>query len=361
MASRIPCSSRRLGPTRPIAASLSRLFSAAPDWIGGDELIRVLGNRQTFSGVTVEWPLSGLDRRRLIALSAAPMFGRQREFLGYRGFGVLGEEIEAAAVPGGEVLAELAEDHRSEPTEVVRTRDLVAGGRSGSRGPAKRKRRGAGRAESRSHANRRSRRRALRGLPRGGWKSNPRLALTEAFEPEAPARESDAKPMSRSSTSPDAPRPRRPRSLEADGLSPLRPPPRSSEADAPVAETEQPDLAERAAASEPQPTPAERSAEIYVLRHPAAPFSSNIVPIRPGALDALARETAQSFPAESVELSRSERDAFREIARALVGRAPASRDEHADERAGADSLTGTRDRRARRAADRSARRGRRRR
>ncbi len=38
-----------------------------------------------------------------------------------------------------------------------------------------------------------------------------------------------------------------------------------------------------------------------------------------------------------MELSRSERDAFREIARALVGRAPASRDERSDERAGADN------------------------
>ena len=74
----------------------------------GDELVRVLGERETFSRVTLEWPLSGLDRRRLIALSAAPMFGRQREFLGYRGFGVLGEEIEAVAVPEGNMSAELA-------------------------------------------------------------------------------------------------------------------------------------------------------------------------------------------------------------------------------------------------------------
>ena len=69
---------------------------------GGDELARVVGERETFSRVTLEWPLSGLDRRRLIALSAAPMFGRQREFLGYRGFGVLGEEIEAVAMSGGQ-------------------------------------------------------------------------------------------------------------------------------------------------------------------------------------------------------------------------------------------------------------------
>ena len=107
----------------------------------------------------------------------------------------------------------------------------------------------------------------------------------------------------------------------------------ADDAHAPQAEAKQPDLADRPTASEPPP---ERSAEIYVLRHPAAPFLSNIVPIRPGALDALAREAPQSLPAESVELSRSERDAFREIARALVGRAPAARDDRLDERGGAD-------------------------
>ena len=137
---------------------------------GGDELVRVLEHRQTFSGVTVEWPLSGFAGRRLIELFAAPMFGRQREFLGYRGFGVLGAEIEAGPAPGGEVLPELAEDHRSEPTEVFEPEIFSAGMRSGSRGPDKRKRRGPGRAESRIHADRRSRRRALFGLPRGGWK-----------------------------------------------------------------------------------------------------------------------------------------------------------------------------------------------
>ncbi len=253
---------------------------------GGDDLIRALGNRQTFSGVTVEWPLSGFGGRRLIALSAAPMFGRQREFLGYRGFGVLGEEIEAAAAPGGAVPAELAEDHRS--------------------------------------------------------------ALSEAFEPEAlwPAggleaeiqpSESDAEPMEPNLTPTEGPVASPPASLEADRLKSDPPLTEAGDSDAPVAETEQPDPAERSAASEPQPSLPERTAAIYVLRHPA-PISSNIVPIRPGALDALARETAPSFPAESVELSRSERDAFREIARALVGRAPASRDEPTDERPGADFL-----------------------
>ena len=62
---------------------------------GGDALARVLGERRTFSGLVVEWPLDEVGRRRIVALSAAPIFGRHREFLGYRGFGVLGEEIEA--------------------------------------------------------------------------------------------------------------------------------------------------------------------------------------------------------------------------------------------------------------------------
>ena len=69
---------------------------------GGSELVRAVGGRQTFSGISIGWPLPGSDRRRLVILSAAPLFGRHREFLGYRGFGVLGEEIDAADFePGG--------------------------------------------------------------------------------------------------------------------------------------------------------------------------------------------------------------------------------------------------------------------
>ena len=80
-------------------------------------------------------------------------------------------------------------------------------------------------------------------------------------------------------------------------------------------------------------TAAERTAEIYVLRQPALPSASNIVPIRPGALDGLnSREPLHGFSAENVELTGSERDAFREIARALVGRTPAGRDDASGDR-----------------------------
>jgi PAS domain S-box-containing protein len=313
---------------------------------GGDELIRALGKQQTFSGVTVNWPLSGFAGRRLIGLSAAPMFGREREFLGYRGFGVLGEEIDAAAVSRGEPSTEQEQDVRFMSIEACEPQNS---------GPARELeaevRRGEGTAPVEPN---------LEFIPIDGPDGAPSVtyleadgsestpALTEAFEQEASwpagaveaevqAGESAAEPMeskleSTPTNGPEAP------PLKANGLQSAAAPNEASRSDPPVAETEQPDLAERAAPSEPQPTPAERSAEIYVLRHPSAPFSSNIVPIRPGALDALARESAQSFPAESVELSRSERDAFREIARALVGRAPASRDESSGEQAGADSL-----------------------
>jgi PAS domain S-box-containing protein len=76
--------------------------------------------------------------------------------------------------------------------------------------------------------------------------------------------------------------------------------------------------------------PPERSAEIYVLRQTATPSSAaKVVRIRPGALDAPAsRSPAPGAGGESVELSKSERDAFREIARALVGRISVPPDDH---------------------------------
>ncbi len=80
----------------------------------------------------------------------------------------------------------------------------------------------------------------------------------------------------------------------------------------------------------PEPfAPEERTAEIYVLRqgHAAPLAPSKIVPIRPGAFDAAKPRDAGDSGDGSVELSKAEREAFREIARALVGRAPASRQE----------------------------------
>jgi PAS domain S-box-containing protein len=278
----------------------------------GDELARVVGERETFSHVSLEWPLPRLDRRRLIALSAAPMFGRHREFLGYRGFGVLGEEIDAVAVPEGNMSAELAGDDQSLLPEAFEPSWPTSESEAEPQGAP---------------------------LEMDGRESVP--AVTKAFEsseveavvqaPENAARSVEPNlPLAAA----DAPNTSPP---EAEGPKSAPPLAEASDSDAPVAETAPPDLTERSAASDPQPSLPERTAAIYVLRHPAPAVSSNIVPIRPGALDSLAREPAQTFPAESVELSRSERDAFREIARALVGRAPASREDRSDERVAADN------------------------
>jgi PAS domain S-box-containing protein len=268
---------------------------------GDDELTRVVGERETFSRVTLEWPLPGLDRRRLIALSAAPMFGRQREFLGYRGFGVLGEEIDAVAAPP-EMFEPASQASESAASPVESSLEFARPDGPDAP-PSFRDADGIGAARAEPSEN-------------AGEAVAPNLELPAAHAPDSPPPEA--------SLEVEEPKP-------APGLT------EASDPGASVAETAPPDLTERSAASDPQPSPPERTAAIYVLRHPSAAASSNIVPIRPGALDSLAREIAPSFPAESVELSRSERDAFREIARALVGRAPASRDESSDERTGADT------------------------
>ena len=88
--------------------------------------------------------------------------------------------------------------------------------------------------------------------------------------------------------------------------------------------------------------PPDQGAEIVVLRHLGAGQAGgpNVVPIRPGALSALSPppEDSRRFgeDRESVNLSTNERDAFREIARALGARLP---EDHEDEGAGAANAT----------------------
>jgi PAS domain S-box-containing protein len=254
---------------------------------GGGELVRALATRQTFSGIAVGWPLPSSDRRRLVTLSAAPLFGRRREFLGYRGFGVLGEEMEAAAASNRADLApSLAED--DQPPEIAGIE------------------------------------------PAGAPAADEPHAEAQAPESAAEPLEMDFVPAAADApeavSSPEA-------SLEADGSESAPALPEAGETDTAPTDVSEPDFAGLPSAGGAETGPAERTAEIYVLRQPALPPASNIVPIRPGALDGLSsREPPHGFPAESVELTRNERDAFREIARALVGRTPAARDESAGER-----------------------------
>jgi len=126
--------------------------------------------------------------------------------------------------------------------------------------------------------------------------------------------------------------------LFADQAAPDAPsaPPAEAVAESPLAEAAAeapPNPPQEAVAPAPpvRPTPpAERSAEIVVLR-PAAPLAAaNVVPIRPGATPPLPPAAeARRGDDDNVELSSHERDAFREIARALGARLPSHGDDGA--------------------------------
>ncbi len=305
----------------------------------GGELVRVIAERQTFSDIMVGWPLVGGDRRRLVALSAAPQFGRHREFLGYRGFGVLGEEVHAPRPQEADLTPEPAEE--ALPRE---TTTLEPSPTPGAAPPAD-------------------------GSVAASEAASPaeqpiaRLAEAPALQDEGASLASDSGPpfedgaaaagLAGETPPHDEPRaepdgqisglvethletahaehleasPPPEASLVADGSEPAPALTDAGEAGAAQADPPQPDLTGRTAASDAPPAPAERTAEIYVLRQPGPATALKIVPIRP----------------ESVELSRGERDAFREIARALVGRPPSSRDDRTGEADAANPVASARD------------------
>lgn len=49
----------------------------------------LIARRDTWSGVTLDWPVEGSDRMVAVDLAALPAFSRERHFEGYRGFGVI--------------------------------------------------------------------------------------------------------------------------------------------------------------------------------------------------------------------------------------------------------------------------------
>ena len=53
-----------------------------------NQIARAVATRETWSGVTVSWPVDDGGERLPIELSGLPVFDRDRTFRGYRGFGV---------------------------------------------------------------------------------------------------------------------------------------------------------------------------------------------------------------------------------------------------------------------------------
>jgi PAS domain S-box-containing protein len=223
------------------------------------EFAKALASQATFGSLRLAWPREtreGSDNESgeeavVVVLSGAPIFDRQRRFLGYRGFGVLTGETTRfeARRPIGEARQAPPSAPPLDPFEA--TRESLGGGEET----------------------------VLLG---------PKISL---FEPNPPM------------------------------LSPVDPTlAKSAAADA--AASGAPPLAIEASESEPQTAP-ERRVEIAPLRGSgqAYPGSPNVVPIRPGALPAfLAPDDGaerREDSGDSVELTTHERDAFREIARAL--------------------------------------------
>jgi PAS domain S-box-containing protein len=52
------------------------------------EITRALATRDTFSGITIGWPVDGDGAPLSVEISGLPVFDRERRFRGYRGFGI---------------------------------------------------------------------------------------------------------------------------------------------------------------------------------------------------------------------------------------------------------------------------------
>jgi PAS domain S-box-containing protein len=63
-------------------------------------IAQALASHHTWSGIVLDWPVDGSDERVPIELSGLPVFDRDREFAGFRGFGICRDiDKSAARVP----------------------------------------------------------------------------------------------------------------------------------------------------------------------------------------------------------------------------------------------------------------------
>jgi PAS domain S-box-containing protein len=252
----------------PHAAESLEALKARTGLDATGELARALARQETFGPLRLKWPRpspeEGADDAVVVLLSGAPLFDRQRQFLGYRGFGVFTGETTPF-----ESRRQVPESHRTAPAPPPSDRNEDA--------------------------------------------APPRF---ETEEEERDAAELIA-----------------PVSSFANDDEPRDPP-----------------------ASEPR-THFEGGAEIVALRTPDKPYAGgpNVVPIRPGALRQFPPSDERPRSAgddESVELTSHERDAFREIARALGAKIRDNRDERsASKPAGSDESTSPTQARERDVAD----------
>ncbi len=76
----------------PVATDIvGQTWEEVSDMFGLDprgHIARALDRRDTWSGKTVDWPVTGAELRVPVDMAALPAFDRNRKFEGYRGFGV---------------------------------------------------------------------------------------------------------------------------------------------------------------------------------------------------------------------------------------------------------------------------------
>jgi len=78
-----------LGPKT--AAALNRKWDEIAEVLNldpGARISRALGAQETFSGIIVSWPADQTDERIAAEMSGLPVFDRDRQFKGFRGFGI---------------------------------------------------------------------------------------------------------------------------------------------------------------------------------------------------------------------------------------------------------------------------------
>jgi PAS domain S-box-containing protein len=88
-----------LGPKT--AALLGRPWAEISDALKldpQDAVAKALAARATWSGIMVPWPVEGEDQPLPIEMSGLPVFNRDRQFTGYRGFGICRDTDRLAAI-----------------------------------------------------------------------------------------------------------------------------------------------------------------------------------------------------------------------------------------------------------------------
>ncbi len=73
------------------AEALGRPWNEIVRLLGIDaegQVAQAIATRDTWSGITIDWPVDGTNERLSVELSGLPVFDRDRAFGGYRGFGV---------------------------------------------------------------------------------------------------------------------------------------------------------------------------------------------------------------------------------------------------------------------------------